>query len=132
MIEVRNISKAFGKEVVLKDIHFTLQPGKTLSVLGKSGCGKTTLLKIMAGFHSADTGTFRIGQENMLSLLPRDRGVVYLSQEPMLFPHLTVFENIAFGLRIRKTPETSIQQQVKGILAELGLEDQCGKYPSGL
>lgn len=132
MIEVRHISKSFGTESVLRDIAFHLQQGHTLSVLGKSGCGKTTLLKILSGIHTPDAGTFTIDGQNMFALGPRERGVVYLSQEPLLFPHLTAFENIAFGLRVRKLPENQIQTQVKALLAELGLESQAQKYPAEL
>ena len=92
MIEVQGIQKSFGKELVLKDIHFQLEAEKTLSILGKSGCGKTTLLKILAGLESEDAGKFEIGGENMLQQKAQNRGIVYLSQEPLLFPHLDVFE----------------------------------------
>ena len=132
MIEVQGIQKSFGKELVLKDIRFQLEAEKTLSILGKSGCGKTTLLKILAGLESEDAGKFEIGGENMLQQKAQNRGIVYLSQEPLLFPHLDVFENIAFGLRLRKLPNTEINQSVEKMLSELGLESQGRKRPDAL
>lgn len=132
MIEVNGIQKCFGNEVILKEIHFSLQAEKTLSILGKSGCGKTTLLKIMAGLEQADQGKFEIDGEEMLSLKPQARGVIYLSQEPLLFPHLDVFENIAFGLRLRKFDSATIKERVEKMLLALGLESHARKYPTAL
>ena len=127
MIEVQGIHKRFQGEPVLRDIGFQLQAGQTLSVLGKSGCGKTTLLKALAGLLSPDGGSFRIDGQEMLGLPPERRGVVYLSQEPLLFPHLDVFENIAFGLRIRKVPAAEITARVTEMLARIGLSDHAHK-----
>lgn len=127
MIEVQGIHKRFQGEPVLRDISFQLTAGQTLSVLGKSGCGKTTLLKALAGLLSPDGGSFRIDGQEMLGLPPERRGVVYLSQEPLLFPHLDVFENIAFGLRIRKVPAAEVTARVTEMLARIGLSDHAHK-----
>lgn len=132
MIEVKGIQKSFGKAQILQDIHFSLQENKTLSILGKSGCGKTTLLKIMAGLETADEGNFEIDGTQMLQLKPQNRGVVYLSQEPLLFPHLDVFENIAFGLRLQKEDNKTVTARVEKMLVELGLESQGRKRPEAL
>lgn len=132
VIEVKHISKSFGKEQVLHDISFSLMPQQTLSVLGRSGCGKTTLLKIMAGILPAESGSFRIGETEILQLQAQARGVVYLSQEPLLFPHLNVLENIAFGLRIRKIDKTLIQKRVVEMLDALGLGGMSQKMPTEL
>lgn len=132
MIEVSNICKSFGKEQVLKDVNFQLPPNETLSVLGKSGCGKTTLLKILAGLEAADVGSFTIDGENMLDKKPQSRGVVYLSQAPLLFPHLNVWENIAFGLRIRKLEEKQVFIAVEEMLINLDLTSQAKKMPTEL
>ncbi len=132
MIEVRGIQKQFGQEQVLKEIDFQLPAHSTLSLLGKSGCGKTTLLKILAGLESGDTGSFKIEGREMLQIAPQQRGVVYLSQEPLLFPHLDVFENIAFGLRVRGTDKRAVQQRVEQLLEQLGLASQARKAPHAL
>jgi ABC-type sugar transport system ATPase subunit len=78
-----------------------LQDGHILSVMGKSGCGKTTLLRVIAGLGSADTGTITIGGRDVTGIPPQERRAVYLYQEALLFPHLNVLENLAFGLKIR-------------------------------
>lgn len=132
MIEALNIAKSFGNEQVLFDISFQLAHGETLGILGRSGCGKTTLLKIMAGLEEADKGNLRINNAEMLALKPQERGVVYLSQSPLLFPHLNVWENIAFGLRIRKVKEAAVKEQVEQILEALDLSLQAQKMPTQL
>jgi ABC-type sugar transport system ATPase subunit len=100
----QDIHKRFGNEAVLQGIHMSIQQGHTLSILGKSGCGKTTLLKILAGLIPADSGKVLLEDIDVTQTAPQVRQIVYLYQEPLLFPHLTVFDNIAFGLRIRKLP----------------------------
>jgi ABC-type sugar transport system ATPase subunit len=132
MIEVHGIQKRFGQEQVLREIDFQLPAASTLSLLGKSGCGKTTLLKILAGLETGDGGSFKIDGQEMLQTPPQQRGVVYLSQEPLLFPHMDVFENIAFGLRIRGMQQQAIQQRVEQLLQQLGLEAQARKAPQAL
>lgn len=132
MIEVNHISKTFGSEPVLHGISFSMLPHTTLSVLGKSGCGKTTLLKILAGLLPADQGSFAIAGKEMLSLRPQHRHVVYISQEPLLFPHLTVSENIAFGLQVRKQNNAVIRKTVDRTLEQLMLAPQAHKMPSML
>ncbi|MEY3442975.1 MAG: hypothetical protein RLZZ519_1256, partial [Bacteroidota bacterium] len=109
-----------------------LPAATTLSLLGKSGCGKTTLLKILAGLEQADEGSFKIDGQEMQTRSPQQRGVVYLSQEPLLFPHLSVFENIAFGLRIRKVKESEIKSRVTHLLTQLGIERHGAKSPMAL
>lgn len=127
MIEVQDIHKGFQGEAVLQGVGFRLAAGQTLSVLGKSGCGKTTLLKVLSGLLPPDRGSFTIDGQDMLALPPERRGVVYLSQEPLLFGHLDVFENIAFGLRIRKVAPTEIKVRVEEMLARTGLEAHARK-----
>jgi ABC-type Fe3+/spermidine/putrescine transport system ATPase subunit len=126
---VSRLSKSFGRERVLQDVSFTLQERHTLSVLGRSGCGKTTLLKALAGLHELDEGSVhRRGQD--ITTVPVDkRDIVYLYQEPLLFPHLTVFENVAFGLRLRKLEEARVDRDVAHMLASLDLQGQRDKAP---
>lgn len=131
-LEVRNIDKTFGSERVLADCSFQLTGNRTLSVLGRSGSGKTTLLKIVAGLESADSGTVALNGEPLDKVPAHLRGVVYLYQEALLFPHLDVYENIAFGLRIRKIAEPELRDRVNRMMAELRMEDQARKSPDQL
>jgi len=127
MIKVENINKNFGGNTVLKNVSFELQPNTVLSLLGKSGCGKTTLLKILAGLLQPDNGVFELYEQDVFSVAPQQRGIVYLSQEPLLFSHLNVFENLAYGLRIRKIEKTLLKTQVEELAEKLKLQDQLNK-----
>ncbi|SET47948.1 ABC transporter ATP-binding protein [Hymenobacter actinosclerus] len=132
MLTVSHLSKQFNGQPVLRDISLTLAQGEVLAVLGRSGCGKTTLLKILAGIETADAGTLELHGQDLLPAPPNERQMVYLYQEPLLFPHLSVFENVAFGLRIRKVKEAEIKQQVTELLAELELSEHARKSPHQL
>ena len=132
MIELQHISKSYGDEQVLRDISAALPPESTLSILGRSGCGKTTLLKVLAGLEQADAGVFLANGHDLLRIPPQQRGVVYLSQEPLLFPHLDVFANLAYGLRVRKESKRAIQQKVEQLVKPLGIGDQLKKMPHQL
>lgn len=132
MIRIANLSKSFNNEKVLSNVTFEMKEHTTLSILGKSGCGKTTLLKIMAGLENPDNGSFLFNNENMFLQPPQQRQTVYLSQEPLLFPHLTVFENIAFGLKIRKEKTQIIQEKTTDLIEKLGLSAHQNKLPDML
>ena len=132
MLAVINLSKGFESQPVLRNISFGLNLGEVLAVLGRSGCGKTTLLKILAGLETPDAGTVELQGQNLLPVPPNERQMVYLYQEPLLFPHLSVFENVAFGLRIRKVPRAEADQQVQEMLAELDLTEHAQKAPHQL
>lgn len=131
-LEVNHISKAYEGKQVLRDLHLSCAKGETLSVLGTSGCGKTTLLKILAGIEPCDSGSFAMGGAQLENLSAQQREVIYLFQEALLFPHLTVFENIAFGLRIRKQAENEIQDAVEDMIQDLGLGEKAQKMPEEL
>ncbi len=131
-LEVRNIVKSFNHEHVVKALDFSLNAHKTLSILGKSGCGKTTMLKIIAGLVKPNSGTILLKDENITNARPEKRNVVYLYQEDLLFPHLNAFENIAFGLRLKKTPENQIREKVNHMIESLELNGQAGKMPTQL
>lgn len=131
-LEVQNIVKSFQKEQVVKDLNFSLDTHKTLSILGKSGCGKTTMLKIIAGLEKPDAGTITLNGENINEKSPEKRSVVYLYQEDLLFPHLNVFENIAFGLRLKKLPKDEIKAKVEKMIDSLELIGQAYKMPHQL
>lgn len=131
-LQLENISKSFGNEKVLHQLQLQLAANKTLSILGTSGCGKTTLLKIIAGIEKADEGNIFLDEKNITPLPPNQRNIVYIYQEPLLFPHLNIFENIAFGLRIRKWKDALVRQKVEALLEELGLSAQALKLPQTL
>ncbi|WP_304063583.1 ABC transporter ATP-binding protein [Pedobacter glucosidilyticus] len=131
-LEVKNISKKFKSQQVLKEICFDVDAHQTLSVLGKSGCGKSTLLKIIAGIETADGGMVNLQGQNVLALPAQERKIVYLFQEALLFPNMNVFENIAFGLKIRNTEKHIIKTKVKDMLSQLELDGFDKKMPHEL
>ena len=131
-LSIRALSKSFGSDVILKQLSVDIKEGTTLSILGKSGCGKTTFLKILAGLESLDHGSVYLQEVDISHLPPQKRGVVYLYQEPLLFPHLNVFDNIAFGLRIKKLGNRVIEDRVGGLVNDLGLSQHIRKMPNQL
>lgn len=132
ILNLKNISKNFGAENVLSEVSLSLEKGKTLSLLGTSGSGKTTLLKIIAGLEKQDKGSIFLNDIEISQTKPQDRQCVYLYQESLLFPHLNVFENIAFGLRIRKENEAIIQQKVDSIIEMIDLKNHSKKMTNQL
>ncbi|MBC8085368.1 MAG: ATP-binding cassette domain-containing protein [Hymenobacter sp.] len=132
MLTVSHLTKYFGPHAVLRDISFGLGQGEVLAVLGRSGGGKTTLLKILAGLEASDGGELRLGGQDLRPVPPNERQMVYLYQEPLLFPHLSVFENVAFGLRIRRVPRPEADQRVSALLTELDLLAHAPKAPHQL
>lgn len=127
ILNIQDVSKSFGKEQILSAIHLSLERNSVLSLLGSSGSGKTTLLKIIAGLETQDSGAIYLNNEEVSAIKPQHRKSIYLYQEALLFPHLNVFENIAFGLRLRKTPEAEIKQKVTEMLSLLGMEKHATK-----
>lgn len=131
-LEVEHINKSFGGEQIVKNLSLALKREETLSILGQSGCGKTTMLKIIGGLVKADSGTIILDETVVGNVSADKRGIVYLYQEDLLFPHLNVFENIAFGLRIKKVNNQEIQSKVNGMIQSLELEGQAEKMPHQL
>jgi ABC-type sugar transport system ATPase subunit len=128
-LEINHIQKKYKDKQVIQDVSFGLQAHQTLSVLGKSGCGKSTLLKIIAGIEDQDNGEVILNGKNISKIKSNERNIVYLFQEPLLFPNLNVFENIAFGLRIRKMASADVEQKVAQMLESLELQDHAKKMP---
>lgn len=128
-LEINHIQKKYKDKLVIQDVSFGLEAHQTLSILGKSGCGKSTLLKILAGIEEQDKGDVILNGNNISNVKSNQRKIVYLFQEPLLFPNLNVFENIAFGLRIRKFPSADVDQNVAEMLENLELEDHAKKMP---
>ncbi|HEV7671510.1 MAG TPA: ABC transporter ATP-binding protein [Thermoanaerobaculia bacterium] len=131
-LEVQALTKSFGRRPVLSGIDLAVPREKTFAILGRSGCGKTTLLKILAGLLSQDGGAIRLGGEEITALPPERRRALYLYQEPLLFPHLDAFENVAFGLRLRGTSEPEVRRKVEAMLGELELPSEGRKMPHQL
>ena len=123
IIEINHISKSFGDKCILNDVSISVKRGEFLTLLGPSGCGKTTLLRILAGFGSADSGTVLINGENITNVPPHERPVNTVFQRYALFPHLDVYENIAFGLKLQKVPEDEIDKRVRKVLKMVSMTD---------
>jgi sulfate/thiosulfate transport system ATP-binding protein len=135
-ISVRNITKQFGRFTALKNVDLEIPDGQLVALLGPSGCGKTTLLRIIAGLEFADSGTIQFDGQDITDQSARERRVGFVFQHYALFRHLTVFENIAFGLRVRprkvRPSEDEIRAKVHELLGLIQLENQARRYPSQL
>src|SRR5437773_5982332 len=112
LLSIRNVAKSFGKNVVLRDVSLEIAEGEFLTILGESGSGKTTLLRIIAGFETATSGEVWMGAERLDQQPPFRRRVNTVFQNYALFPHLTVEQNVAYGLRVAKRPGAEIAQRV--------------------
>jgi spermidine/putrescine ABC transporter ATP-binding subunit len=130
LLSIRNVAKTFGRNVVLRDVSLEIAEGEFLTILGESGSGKTTLLRIIAGFESATSGELWMGSERLDAHPPYRRPVNTVFQHYALFPHLTVEENVAYGLRVAKRPETEIRQRVAEALDKVKMAAHAKKKPS--
>ena len=128
-ITFENVSKQFGNIQALKNVSFSVLKGEFFSILGPSGCGKTTLLRMIAGFELPDSGRILIDGQDMTDLPPNKRPVNTVFQNYALFPHLSVWENIAFGLRVAKRPEDEIESEVERMLQLIQMEGYDNKKP---
>jgi spermidine/putrescine transport system ATP-binding protein len=124
-----NISKQFGSHSALSNISFAINKGEFFSILGPSGCGKTTLLRLLAGFERPDQGRILLDGKNIIDLPPNKRPVNTVFQNYALFPHLNLWENIAFGLRIANKPSHTIKSEVERMLVMIQMSDQADKFP---
>ena len=122
IIELKEISKTYGDNTVLNNLSLNIKKNEFLTLLGPSGCGKTTTLKIIAGFENADEGVVLFGDENITTLPPYKRKLNTVFQKYALFPHMNIYENIAFGLKIKKLPKSEIDKKVKNMLKLVALE----------
>ena len=122
----------YGKNHVLKDVSLEIEPGEFFAFLGPSGCGKTTLLRLIAGFNTADSGTVRIGGEDVGDLPPWKRDVGLVFQSYALWPHMSVRRNVAFGLEERRLPRAQIEKRVDAALEIVGLTHLADRRPSQL
>lgn len=132
LVEIRNVTKIFGSHYAVDDVSLKIYPGEFFSLLGASGCGKTTLLRMLAGFERPDTGRLLIGGEDMTDLPPYQRPVNMMFQSYALFPHLNVADNIAFGLRQGHMPRRQVRQRVAEMLDLVRLGDFARRKPDRL
>jgi len=131
-VAFESVRKVFGKTVALKDVDLLVRDGEFMVLLGPSGCGKTTLLRCLAGLERIDGGTVRIGDRDVSDLPPRERHIAMVFQSYAVFPHMKVYDNIAFGLRMRKKPKAEVERRVKEGAALLQLEPYLDRYPAQL
>ncbi|MFZ7126705.1 MAG: ABC transporter ATP-binding protein [Desulfobacterales bacterium] len=131
-IEVRGVRKHYGRLVAVDHADFSVEKGQLLVILGPSGCGKTTLLRLIAGLDSVTAGSIRIAGGEVTHLPPDQRNISMVFQSYALFPHLTVRENIIFGLRVRKVPRHEIEKRLARVIDLLGLGNRLGSKPGEL
>jgi multiple sugar transport system ATP-binding protein len=134
IITIQTIRKTYpnSKQPAVDDVNLTINDGEFMVLLGPSGCGKTTLLRMIAGLEYPDAGRITIGDRDVTGLPPRQRQIAMVFQSYAIFPHLTVFENIAFGLRMRKETSPDIRRKVANAAEMLQLEPYLERYPAQL
>jgi spermidine/putrescine ABC transporter ATP-binding subunit len=131
-LSVHSVAKTFGGVRVVKDVSLAIKPGEFISLLGPSGCGKTTLLRMIAGLEVPDSGTIALGGKDITRLPVWERNIGVVFQNYALFPHMSVAENVAFGLRTRKTPRAVADEKVRDVLRLVRLEDFGARSPEKL
>jgi iron(III) transport system ATP-binding protein len=136
-LTLEHVSKRFQRDgqaalAAVNDVSLTVEPGELLTLLGPSGCGKTTTLRMVAGFEQPDAGRISIGDEDVTRLMVYRRSIGFVFQNYALFPHLTIFENVAYGLRVRRLPEGTIRARVAQVLDLVGLPGYERRFPNQL
>ena len=132
IISIQSVTKRFGSVVAVDDVALDIQPNEFFALLGPSGCGKTTLLRILAGFETPDAGTISIDGQDMTEVPPNRRPVNMVFQSYAVFPHMSVFDNIAYGLRVVKTPSSEIEPRVREAIEMTQLSDLANRKPDQL
>lgn len=131
-ISVRDLTMQYSDTLALDNVSFSMEKGEMLAILGPSGCGKSTLLSLIAGLRHATRGEIYLGDQRIDGLPPQKRGTGFLFQNYALFPHLTVRDNIGFGLKIRRVPKLQTRKRVDELLDLIGLREHQDKYPRQL
>jgi sulfate transport system ATP-binding protein len=131
-ISIQNVSKRFGDFVALDEVSLEVPTGSLVALLGPSGSGKSTLLRIIAGLERPDGGAVHIADEDVTGTTPQERGIGFVFQHYAAFKHMTVFENVAFGLKVRHRPKAEIRARVHELLDLVQLEGMARRYPSQL
>ena len=131
-IRIEEVAKHFGAATALERLSLEVPDGEFIALLGPSGCGKTTLLRIVAGLEAQSAGRILIGGRDVSQLPPRERGLAMVFQNYAVFPHMTVYENVAFGLRMKKVPEAEVKAQVGRAAELLHITPYLERYPAKL
>ncbi|HWU90403.1 MAG TPA: ABC transporter ATP-binding protein, partial [Kofleriaceae bacterium] len=131
-IALRGVGKHFGKTKVLEDVELRIEPGELCVFVGPSGCGKSTLLRIIAGLEHASTGELRIGGQRMNDAPPSQRGIAMVFQSYALYPHMTVYQNLAFGLRIGKSERDEAERRIREAARMLQIDHLLERRPREL
>ncbi|MFJ7471017.1 ABC transporter ATP-binding protein [Peribacillus frigoritolerans] len=131
-IKIENVQKAFGKTIAVDQLNLDIKEGEFFTFLGPSGCGKTTTLRMIAGFYYPTKGVVRFGDKDMTRVPPEKRNTGMVFQNYALFPHMTVFENVAFGLRVRKVSSADLKSRVMDSLQKVRLESYSNRQVSQL
>ena len=131
-IQLRNLTKAYGKVVTLKNINITIEDGELAVFVGPSGCGKSTMLRMIAGLEEITDGELLIDNEVVNDVTPADRGVAMVFQSYALYPHMTVAENMAYSLKIHKVPKDEIEKEVLNVAKALQIEHLLDRKPKQL
>ena len=131
-LEIQGVKKVFGDNTAIERLDLSVRKGEFLSLLGPSGCGKTTLLRMIAGFESPTAGAILLSGKDIVSLPPHRRPVNTVFQSYLLFPHMNIADNIAYGLKQSKTPKPEIAERVREVLALVQMEDFAGRRPDQL
>ena len=132
LLRVEGVNKFFGTQQALKDVNCTVNRGEFVSILGPSGCGKTTLLRIIIGLEQPSEGRLFRDDVDITHVRPDKRDFSIVFQDYALFPHMTLYDNVAYGLKLRKTPPAEIKEKVMATLQTLKLSTAVNKYPSEL
>ena len=129
---VRGVTKSFGAQPILRGVDLDIDEGAFAVLVGPSGCGKSTLLRLVAGLEQADSGTISLAGRDVTTLAPRERDIAMVFQSYALYPHLSVRENLAFGMKLRKAPAAEIEARIKEASAMLGLDKLLERLPKQL
>lgn len=132
IVEIDGVNKIYGNNHVVKDLNLTVEEGEFLTLLGSSGCGKTTTLRMIAGFEEPTTGSIKVEGESIEEKEPFERNVNTVFQTYALFPHKTIFDNIAYGLKMKKVPKAEIKERVLEMMEMVQLSGFEKRYPSQL
>ena len=130
VLQLKNINKYFGNSHVIKNVNLDFEKGHFITFLGPSGCGKTTLLRMIAGFYEPDEGEILLNGRNIEKVPPYGRNTAMVFQEYALFPHMNVFDNVSYGLRVKKAPKAEIEKRVQEALALMQLKGMDKRFPN--
>lgn len=132
IVDIKDVNKIYGTNHVVKDLNLQVEEGEFLTLLGSSGCGKTTTLRMIAGFEEPTTGSIQVEGEPIEDKEPFERNVKTVFQSYALFPHKTIYDNVAYGLKMKKVPKKEIKERVAEMLEMVQLSGFEKRYPSQL